>query len=84
MIFLFPRWDMWIPWWVFHHVSLILLPYLHLWIYNNLTHQRRFFPTKDIQSPHIDTHLSKEKKPGCLGYGGDYTTQLYREYNKPL
>ena len=23
-------------------------------------------------------------KPGCLGYIGDYTTQLYRDYNKPL
>ena len=28
--------------------------------------------------------LSNEKKPGCLGYIGDYTTQLYRDYNKPL
>ena len=23
-------------------------------------------------------------KPGWLGYIGDYTTQLYRDYNKPL
>ena len=22
------------------------------------------------------THLSNEKHPGCLGYRGDYTTQL--------
>ena len=22
--------------------------------------------------------------PGCLGYIRDYTTQLYRDYNKPL
>ena len=28
--------------------------------------------------------LSNEKSPGCLGYTGDYTTQLYRDYNKPL
>ncbi len=28
--------------------------------------------------------LSNEKKPGWLGYIGDYTTQLYRDYNKPL
>ena len=28
--------------------------------------------------------LSHEKNPGCLGYIGDYTTQLYRDYNKPL
>ena len=25
-----------------------------------------------------------EKNPGCLGYIGDYTTQLHRDYNKPL
>ena len=24
-----------------------------------------------------------KKKPGWLGYIGDYTTQLYRDYNKP-
>ena len=24
------------------------------------------------------------KKPGWLGYIGDYTTQLYWDYNKPL
>ena len=32
-------------------------------------------------------HLSNEKKPGWLGYIGDYTTQLYMlygDYNKPL
>ena len=29
-------------------------------------------------------HLSNEKNPGWLGYIGDYTTQLYRDYNKPL
>ena len=26
----------------------------------------------------------RKKKPGWLGYMGDYTTQLYRDYNKPL
>ena len=31
-----------------------------------------------------DLHLSNEKHPGWLGYIGEYTTQLYREYNKPL
>ena len=29
-------------------------------------------------------HLSNEKNPGWLGYIGDDTTQLYRDYNKPL
>ena len=29
-------------------------------------------------------YVSNEKNPGCLGYIGDYTTQLYRDYNKPL
>ena len=27
-------------------------------------------------------HVSNEKNPGCLGYIGDYTTQLYRDYKK--
>ena len=33
----------------------------------------------------IQTQKSNEKRaPGWLGYIGDYTTQLYRDYNKPL
>ena len=28
--------------------------------------------------------MSNEKHPGWLGYIGDYTTQVYRDYNKPL
>ena len=28
--------------------------------------------------------MSNEKNTGCLGYIGDYTTQLYRDCNKPL
>ena len=28
--------------------------------------------------------LSNEKKHGCLGYIGDYTTQVCGDYNKPL
>ena len=27
---------------------------------------------------------NEKKKRGCLGYIGDYTTQLDRDYNKPL
>ncbi len=31
------------------------------------------------------TYMSNEKRaPGCLVYIGGYTTQLYRDYNKPL
>ena len=30
------------------------------------------------------THMSNEKNPGWLGYIGDYTTHLNRDYNKPL
>ena len=33
---------------------------------------------------HTNYHLSNEKNLGWLGYIGDYTTQLYRDYNKPL
>ena len=29
-------------------------------------------------------HLSNEENLGWLGYIGDYTTQLYGDYNKPL
>ena len=29
-------------------------------------------------------HLSNEQNPGCLGYLGDYTTQLCGDYNKSL
>ena len=28
--------------------------------------------------------MSNEKKPGWLDYIGDYTTHLYRDYDKPL
>ena len=28
--------------------------------------------------------LSNEENPGCEGYIGDYTTQLYRDYTKAL
>ena len=27
--------------------------------------------------------MSSEQNPGYLLYEGDYTTQLYRDYNKP-
>ena len=36
------------------------------------------------QTNSILEQLSNEKNPGCLGYIGDYTTQLYRDYNKLL
>ena len=34
--------------------------------------------------PMWDEHLSNEKNPGWLDNIGDYTTQLYRDFNKPL
>ena len=40
-----------------------------------------FTPTRSSNSK---SHLSNEKNPGCLVYIGDYTTQLYRDYHKPL
>ena len=30
------------------------------------------------------SHMSNAKYPGCLGYIGDYTTQLYGDFNEPL
>ena len=55
---------------------------------------RRFLPS-GYQAPAEDgtgakvlvvggAKLSNEKNPGYLLYMGDYTTQLYRDYNKPL
>ena len=35
-------------------------------------------------SPKGNTSTSNEKNPGWLGYVGDDTTQLYRDYNTPL
>ena len=33
----------------------------------------------------LDVDLSNAKRaPGCLGYIGDYTTQLCGDYNKPM
>ncbi len=32
----------------------------------------------------LQLQLSSEKNLGCLGYIGDYTTQLCGDYNKPL
>ncbi len=37
-----------------------------------------------VTAPCTWSQLSHEKNPGWLGYLGDYTTQLYRHYNKPL
>ena len=37
-----------------------------------------------FQTPVVNNGTEPWKKPGCLGYIGDYTTQLYRDYNKPL
>ena len=31
-----------------------------------------------------ERYMSNEKNAGWLGYVGDYTTQVYRDYNKPL
>ena len=32
----------------------------------------------------VAEHMSNAKNPACVGYIGDYTTQIYREYNKPF
>ena len=41
-------------------------------------------PLSVIKASVINKKLSQLKNPGCLGYIGDYTTQLYREYSKPI
>jgi len=35
-----------------------------------------------ISRAYINQYMSNEKSLGWLGYIGDYTTQLYRDYNK--
>ena len=42
-----------------------------------------YLPTNSSQKS-SKNHVSNEKNPGWLDYIGDYTTQLYRDYNKPL
>ena len=39
-------------------------------------------PSKRLLGGTVDSdiHVRNEKKPGCLGYIGDYTTQLNRDY----
>ena len=37
-----------------------------------------------LPSLKLTWHLSNETIPGYLLYIGDYTTQWYRDYNKPL
>ena len=44
-------------------------------IFGFVTHYKTLYTYK---------YLSNEKNPGWLGYKGDYTTQLYRDYKKPL
>jgi len=43
-----------------------------------LVYRSVFFPVK----PKIQS--SNEQNPGCLGCIGDYTTQLYGDFNKPI
>ena len=35
-----------------------------------------------VKSPLLRGHVSNEKNLACLGYIGDYATQLYRDHNK--
>ena len=39
-------------------------------------------PQKKLTKKYLN-QLSNEKTTGCLGYIGGYTTQFYRDYNKP-
>ncbi len=55
--------------------SLPVIPYVRIGVKG----ARFIFPNTQALG-----QLSNEKYPGCLGYMGDYTTQLYGDYNKPL
>ena len=37
-----------------------------------------------LKSIHSRERLEPRKKTGWLGYKGDYTTEIYRDYNNPL
>ena len=37
-----------------------------------------------MEDTRMQIHMSHEESPGWLDYIGDYTTQLYRDYNKRL
>ena len=41
-----------------------------------------FFSLKNVEL--VGKHMSHEKHPGWLGFIGDYTIQLYGDYNKLL
>ena len=45
---------------------------------------RNVLPSNVAGLFNIQKHLSNEQNPGWLGYVGDYATQLYGEYDKPL
>ena len=52
----------------------------------HLTSARRLKVTFSFSQCSIDSQnpMSNEKNPGWLGYIADYTTQVYRDYNRPL
>ena len=58
------------------------VPDFHLDLYPD--HEVRLVPGDSYLTKTCSIHVSHEKNPGWLGYLGDYTTQLYRDYNKPL
>ncbi len=46
---------------------------------------KTFFPNStDEPGFQHPSWAMKKRATGCLGYIGDYTTQLYGDYNKPL
>ena len=42
------------------------------------------FPRLFVCLGFFEKELSNEKKTDCLGCIGDYTTQLYGDFNKPI
>ena len=57
------------------------LVFLKLQVMNDLLHSS-FQQTSSVDLE--KNQLSNEKHPGWSGYIGDYTTQVYRDHNKPL
>ena len=53
-------------------------------LFLEITHQIWNFQSSFLDSGYRVCLNEQWKNPGCLGYIGGYTTQLYRDYNTPL
>ena len=87
MYVLFEKWGFFNVMLVFGGVSVMLQRFLCELTYNSryIYTKRAWLVGKTWKLRRMPTYqLSHEEHPGYLLYIWDYTTQLYRDYNKPL